>query len=49
MARSRKYSSQVRERAVRMVRQHGPVTLTWVDWFNTRWLMDPIRCEHRGQ
>jgi hypothetical protein len=31
-----------------MVRQHGPVTLTWVDWFNTRWLMDPIRCEHRG-
>ena len=37
------------ERAVRMVREHGPATLTWVDWFNTRWLMEPIRCEHRGQ
>jgi hypothetical protein len=49
MARPRKYSSEVRARAVRMVREHGLTTLTWIDWFNTRWLMDPIRCEHRGQ
>ena len=49
MARPRKYSPEVRESAVRMVREHGPATLTWVDWFNTRWLMEPIRCEHRGQ
>ena len=43
MARPRKYSPEVRERAVRMVREHGPATQTWVDWFNTPGLMESIR------
>ena len=38
-----KFSAEVRERAVRMVRDHqGDHASQWVDWFNNKRLLEPI-------